>query len=220
MFEKSSDKYYLWQQPASKEDFEIIKWNLYDDSKGAAWFIYNNNTREIIKTEYHFFSDVLEYLRNQLKVRWPSIIAAAPKNIFDFPEIQKINPGSIVKLEGLNFRSLHRKNIVQIGYLEDENDNAHFKERIEIFFLTIAKTRKEIIQIRDSKLSELKTKFPTFDFEVNIVYYYTYNMAPACFRTIDEIYVNYLEEQEELEKEGPPDAYYEALYDKPDPEYD
>jgi hypothetical protein len=187
--------FYVWKQPLSIRDLEEPKWidEPYNDITN--WFVFDCETSLLIKTDCIEYQDLSRYLK-KLKIRTETI--AAPKNIFDFPEAVDPKFDQPIKIDSFNFRGLKQKMVLYItnSYMDQQSPTEDLKVDIklkEIFDLD----RGMIKNLKEKKISELKSKFPSTDFEATMINFQSYNIVPACFRSIEELYFDNLCIQEQ-----------------------
>jgi hypothetical protein len=219
--ERQNNQTYIWLRSTHKKKFDRVVWTRdsdLDDPCECVWYLYSVKSKSVVKIEADSHKDVLDYAKKQFQAdRW-STIAAAPRNFFDFPELDQLPTGLPQVMEGFDFSSLKKRLLACVERSEWAKTPEDEDFRVEINFRKIVQRRREAVVILDTKLSELKERFPKERFEKRLISYYTYHLSPACLRNIEELCYN-----DELEQDasGTPFGYSEYLdakYDKPDPE--
>ncbi len=210
--------FYIWKDNVFSPFSSKVDWRgeSYD-----SWFFYIKSEQTVTKTIFSMQQEVEKHIRKEFKLSSremprPKILAAAPQNLSSFKDIQDLEYDQTIKINGLNFDGLMKKDILFVRSLQDNDFENGENLYIDIAYKKILdpnnkdykSDRKILGDLRRLKLAEYQQKFPEMKFSAAVIDYLTYNLNPACNRTFEELYDDFEEEQ----MEAGYDAFLDSKY--------
>jgi len=211
--------FYVWKDNVTSPFSPKIDWRGDDFD---TWLFYVKSELTVTKTTFTLLQEVEAHVRKTFKLLSremprPKIIAAAPQNLSSIQDILNLEYDQSVKINGLNFDGLMKKDILFVRSVQDKDFTNSENLYIDIAYKKIidpdnknySSERKFLGELRRLKLSEYQKQFPDLKFTAATINYFSYNLNPACNRTFEELYKDF-----ELEQEAAGyDAYLGSKYD-------